>query len=225
MKLNSLIFFLLGLIIFEDLKGQTIKNCPEIIVQYNELNDSILSEFQSYKPFIIDKNQAIKLSSFQTLVVPTDIDLITEEMALRDSIRTLFTSKKPMFIIDGIHIESSISISHVVSILRIFVSELQKNNCLSNCKALILIPDFRNSFPPIQENPTKAVIKINKKEDVYFENQLVTFKDLDKKLKEFDWQNDRSIIISAEVGTQFSIVTKVMGICNKNKLRTVLATK
>jgi biopolymer transport protein ExbD len=79
----------------------------------------------------------------------------------------------------------------------------------------------RTEIPKVSQ----VFIEINKKGDLKFQNEPVNPKELNEKLKNYDWKDRRVVTIVAETGTKFTYVTKVMGLCNKYKIRVVMATE
>jgi biopolymer transport protein ExbD len=74
-------------------------------------------------------------------------------------------------------------------------------------------------------NPT-VLIKIKKNGDIFFKNKRIDAKELSKELENIVWPNDdKVIVVSAEIGTQISHVTNIMGICNEKRIRIILSTK
>lgn len=226
MKKRIFILCLYCALFSENMSGQSKINCLEIVIPSSQSTDRIFEELKVYQPFLIDKNQPVNLGAFQTLFVPADLDLNQNEFALRDSIRTLFSHKKSILIIDGIRVQSSsVTIKDVTSILRIFISEMQKKNCNADSKVLVLLPNFKDLRSLEKDTNPKILITVNRNEAIFFENELISYKELDRKLSTFEGQDHLIITISAKVGTPLSYVTNLMSLCNKYKLRTTLATQ
>ena len=81
--------------------------------------------------------------------------------------------------------------------------------------------DFKNA----NHRRFQASIEIDIKGNLLFEEESVTHKELKEKLKNHDWKDNKTVIIIAETGTLFENVVKVMRICDKFKIRVILASE